>query len=144
MDIEKITIDTPVTEEEISNFFKLADKIGWNNACEHFPNLEFFKPKEEIFSLVNQKIKELRKEYGLTQTELAKVFGMTQKEYWRMEQEGVSINILNLAAIAIFYNVSIDWLSGFHPTRKPFYENQKRTSFNGFCLEDMIKDKKSK
>ena len=141
MDIKKRSINDPITDEEISDFFELAENVGWKEACEYFPNLEFNKPKEEIFTCVNNKIKELREEHGLSQTQLAKVFGITQKEYWRMEQDGVSINILRLAQVAIFYNISIDWFSGYYPNRKPFFENQEKTYVNGYCLVDMIKAK---
>ena len=51
MDIKKRSINDPITDEEISDFFELAENVGWKEACEYFPNLEFNKPKEEILPL---------------------------------------------------------------------------------------------
>lgn len=143
MNYRKRTFDEPATEKDVSEFFEIVELEGWDVACEYFPNLELSPSKEEIFTLVNRKIKELREEYALTQTELAKILGITQKEYWRMEQEGVSVNILKLAQIAMFYNVSIDWFSGYHPERKPFFNDTKKTYVNGYCLAGVLEAKKN-
>ena len=86
---------------------------------------------------VNKRIKELRLENGLTQKELAEILNVSQKEYWRYEQEGYSLNIAKLAWIAIFYNVSLDWLSGFYQIKKPFFDEEHKLYIRGYVLEEM-------
>lgn len=72
----------------------------------------------------NEKIKELRINHGLSQSDLAKILGITQQEYWRYEQDGYAVNISKIASLAVFYNVSIDWISGCHPIQKKFYNDK--------------------
>lgn len=93
-------------------------------------------------SSVNSNIRELRKENGLTQAEVANVLGIDQRTYSRYEQLGYSVNIRVLASLAIFYNVSIDCISGYFPDyRKSFFYPGCQTFVNGFSLFEMRKEK---
>ena len=94
-------------------------------------------------TFINQRIKELRLEHKLTQNDLAEVLGISQREYWRYEQEGYGVSILKLAYIAIFYNVSIDWFTGLYPEKKPFFPDKRLINIRGYILEEM-KEAKAK
>ena len=100
------------------------------------------KEDEIIFTMVNQRLKELRTENGLTQAEVAKILKISQREYWRYEQEGYNVNILKLGLLAMFYNISLDWISGFHEERKPFFANHQNTTINGYILKEIKEAKK--
>lgn len=91
----------------------------------------------EKIGTANANIKELRLENGLTQAEVAKVLNISQREYWRYEQDGYSVNILTLAKLAVFYNISLDWISGAYPIRKSFIEGVETTNVNGYYLSEM-------
>lgn len=56
------------------------------------------------------KLKELRKEKGLKQTELAKILNMAQTTYAGYELEQRTPDIEFLKKIADFYGVSLDYL----------------------------------
>ncbi len=132
-----------LTEEQYSNYFKILERYGEAEAFAFLPTLshKYNKTDEsEAYSQLNKRIKELRLENGLTQTEVANALEVSHREYWRYEQDGYSPNILKIAQVAIFYNVSIDWLSGFLDIKKPFVPNTEiyeSTSVNGYCLKDM-------
>lgn len=58
------------------------------------------------------KLKELRKERNLTQTELAKFLNSTQQTYQRYEIEQSEPNLDTLCKLADFYGVTLDYLIG--------------------------------
>lgn len=122
-----------LTPEQFEKFQKDVGDFGIEIALENLPTLG----GEVIMNVTNERIKEIRLEHGLTQVEVANVLNVSQREYWRYEQRGYSVNILFLAQLAIFYNVSLDWFSGYYPTKKPFYEADEQTSVNGYILADM-------
>ena len=66
---------------------------------------------DDFDSGINIRIKELRKFYGLTQTDIAKVLNISQQQYARYEIVGYNINRTDSLLLAIFYNVSLDFLS---------------------------------
>lgn len=87
----------------------------------------------------NDRLKNLRLEYGFTQSEIASVLRITQREYWRIEQDGYKVPPVRLAYLAIFYNVSMDYIFGFIDEKRKLTE--KPTSVNGYCLEDWLQAK---
>ncbi len=95
---------------------------------------------EEYF-ICNSRIKELRIENGLTQTDLARILGTSQREYWRLEQGGYKIPPSKFFQLAIFYNVSLDYIFGIIDEKKKITD--KPTSCNDFVLEDVKKAKAS-
>lgn len=136
-----------LTPEQYELYRQVREEMGEEKAfcCLPYLGKEYMNIAECI-SPVNANIKKLRLENGLTQVDLANVLGVSHKEYWRMEQTGYSINIFDLAYIAMFYNVSIDWISGFCMTQKPFIENTKiyeANMVNGYVLKEM-KEAKSR
>ena len=129
-----------LTPEQWESFERTRDLLGIEEALAQLPLLD----TQEYHGMVNQRIKELRKEHGLTQTDLANVLDVSQREYWRYEQEGYSVNITILALIAIFYNVSLDWISGWHDKRKPFFEENENPMVNGYTLKSLKASKNKK
>lgn len=111
-----------LTPEQYEHYIHVRDTEGIDEAMKTLPDLE--SSNNKWITPCNSNIKKLRVENGLTQNDLANYLNITQKEYWRYEQDGYSVNILMLAQIAIFYNVSLDWISGWHPTKKPFFHDE--------------------
>ena len=60
----------------------------------------------------SEKVKELRKEKGLTQAEIAKILNIKQQSYLRYEQNTAEPSFEILINIARFYGVSTDYLLG--------------------------------
>ncbi len=63
--------------------------------------------------MLGKKIKELRTEHCLSQQQLANVIGVTKSavSYW--ESDKADPDILNIKAIAKFFNITIDELMNF-------------------------------
>lgn len=127
-----------LTPEQWESFERTRDLFGIEEAILQLPLIDV----ENGSAMVNRRIKELRKENGLTQNDLANVLDVSQREYWRYEQEGYSVNMTILALIAIFYNVSLDWISGWHNKRKPFFEENEEPMVNGYTLKSLKASKK--
>ena len=60
----------------------------------------------------SKRLKELRKEMGLTQTQLAKSLGATQRQISFWENGQIEPSIFWLIKIADFFDVTIDYLVG--------------------------------
>ena len=59
-----------------------------------------------------QRLKELRTENNLTQTQVATQLGIRQQSYTRYENGSGEPSLDTLIAIAKLYNVSVDYLLG--------------------------------
>lgn len=71
-----------------------------------------------MYIILDQRIKELREQNGLTQTELARKIGVTRSSIngWEM---GVSIpSIMKLVELALFFHVTTDYLLGMENARR--------------------------
>lgn len=66
-----------------------------------------------------EKIKLLREEYELNQTELGKAVNMTQRKISYMENNRYEPSMDDIKALCRFFNVSADYLLGF-PKNLPF------------------------
>ena len=66
-----------------------------------------------------QRLKELRKEKGLTQVEMAKFIDRTESNYQKLEYGNVNVPALTLEKLADFFEVSTDYLLGRDDRRKP-------------------------
>lgn len=62
--------------------------------------------------MYGERIKELRLERGLTQTELAKELGVTQKNISKYELELLDLNTQMICKLCKFFSVSADYLLG--------------------------------
>ena len=62
--------------------------------------------------MYGQRIKELRKEKGITQTELAQILNTTQKTISKYERESLDLNTSVIIALCKYFNVTSDYLLG--------------------------------
>lgn len=74
------------------------------------------------------KLKELRKEKGLTQEELANKLFLSQNGYSSYENGRTEPNIDILCRLADYYNVSLDYLVGRERIDDIGYLNQEQTT----------------
>ncbi|CDF11999.1 helix-turn-helix domain protein [Mycoplasma sp. CAG:776] len=66
------------------------------------------------------RLKEIRKDRDITQTEVAKYLGMKQQQYSEYEIGKRLIPVETLDKLADFYNTSIDYLVGRTDERKAY------------------------
>ena len=69
---------------------------------------------------MNLRIRDLREDRDLTQSDLAKMLGCTQQTYSRYESGEITIEIYNLIKLANFYETSCDFLLGLTDVSKPY------------------------
>lgn len=78
------------------------------------------------------RLKELRKDNDIIQSEIAKILGITQTGYSKYEVETNDIPTDILKKIARYYNTSIDYLLYMTDERKPYpksiLDNEKTSS----------------
>lgn len=74
------------------------------------------------------RIRSLRNEFGLTQEELGKKIGQTKSNISKYETGALEPGIDTLKALAVFFNVSLDYLMGKSDIRNPY--NQLPDKFN--------------
>ncbi len=63
-------------------------------------------------TILGTRLKELREEYHLTQTQIAEALGINPVTYLHYEKDQREPPLSLLADIAAFYNVSVDYLLG--------------------------------
>ena len=80
-----------------------------------------------------QRLKEIREDKDLKQSEVASALGIKQQQYSEYEIGKRLIPINYLYKLAIFYNTSIDYLVGLTDERKPYpdsvFKTKKQISF---------------
>lgn len=64
------------------------------------------------------RLKELRKEKGLKQVEMADLFGWTDAHYQRVEYGWINVSATTLEALADYFEVSTDYLLGRSDDRR--------------------------
>ena len=67
-----------------------------------------------------ERLKEIREDRDLNQTEVAKILKITQVQYSRYETGVRVIPIYHLETLATYYHTSIDYLVGLTDERKPY------------------------
>lgn len=72
---------------------------------------------------LNEKLRGMREDRDINQTDFGKIFNMGQKKISRIENGVQPITTDELKAFCLFYNVSADWLLGLpdglpYPKRK--------------------------
>lgn len=65
-----------------------------------------------------QRLKDLREDKELNQTEIAKILGTTQKQYSRWETGESEIPFHHIITLAKYYKISIDYIAGI--TNNPY------------------------
>jgi transcriptional regulator with XRE-family HTH domain len=73
--------------------------------------------------MMYSRIRELREDKDLSQTEFAKVLGMSQTGYSKYETGENDIPTGILIAIAKYYKTSVDYLLGLTNVKKPYPRN---------------------
>ncbi len=67
---------------------------------------------------LSARLKELRKEKGITQIEIAEFLGYTETHYQQVEYGHVNIPSLTLETLADYFEVSTDYLLGRSDDRR--------------------------
>lgn len=70
------------------------------------------------------RIRDLREDRDLTQTEIALMIQTTQQHYSKIELGKTSISSDKLILLAKFYNVSVDYILGLTDEKRPLYPNK--------------------
>lgn len=65
-------------------------------------------------------LKALRKEYNISQQQLANIIGVSQQSINKYENHNIEPDIETLKAIATFFNTTIDFLVGFDESKTAF------------------------
>ncbi|MBQ9115547.1 MAG: helix-turn-helix transcriptional regulator [Clostridia bacterium] len=65
---------------------------------------------------VYQRLRDLREDADKTQEEIAKIIGTSQSYYAQYENGKRAIPFDRMVALAIYYNVSLDYIAGFIDT----------------------------
>ena len=68
-----------------------------------------------------QRLKDLREDHDLKQTDIAKLLGTTRQQIGKWENGVQSMGIDKYITLAKFYNVSLDYLAGLVDTPKKLY-----------------------
>lgn len=63
---------------------------------------------------------ELRKEKGASQNDIAMLLETTQQQISKYEKEVQELPIRHLIKLAIYYNISLDYISGLSDTKKRY------------------------
>jgi len=71
-----------------------------------------------------EKLRLLREEWELNQTELGKAVNMTQRKVSYLEQDKYEPSMEDIRALCTFFNVSADYLLGF-PKCLPYPKRKK-------------------
>ncbi len=78
---------------------------------------------QQLYWVINlniQRLKEIREDRDLKQSEVASVLGIKQQQYSEYEIEKRLIPINYLYDLAVFYDTSIDYLLSKTDERKPY------------------------
>lgn len=67
-----------------------------------------------------ERIRNLREDHNLTQTEIAKYLHVSQRTYSRYENDERAIPIEILIKLAAYYTTSLDYLTGVTDIKRPY------------------------
>lgn len=73
-----------------------------------------------------QRIRDLRNDHDLTQEQVAKILNVKQNTYSQYEIGLVSFPLEAIMKLAVFYDVSVDYLVGLTDEPKPYPRKKKR------------------
>ncbi len=71
------------------------------------------------------RLRDLREDNDLTQSKVASVIICSQTTYSRYETGNLNIPVEALIKLALFYNTSIDYLTGLTDEKKPYKRSKK-------------------
>lgn len=67
-----------------------------------------------------ERLRDMREDKDLYQTDIAKLLNVSQQTYSRYENDEISIDKDSLIKLAFFYNTSVDYLLELTDERKPY------------------------
>ena len=67
-----------------------------------------------------KRIRDLREDRDMNQTDIAKILGMSQTGYSKYEVETNDIPTEILKKLALFYNTSVDYILGLTNKKEPY------------------------
>ncbi len=73
--------------------------------------------------MVKLRIRDLREDKNMNQTQIATLLNTTQKVYSRYETEERALPLQHLITLAKYYDVSLDYLCGLTQEKRPFPKN---------------------
>lgn len=68
--------------------------------------------------MIGNRIRALREDNDLTQSDIAKLLNTTFQMYYRYEKEKVDLPVKHLITLCQYYNVSADYILGFTKEQK--------------------------
>ena len=81
-------------------------------------------------------LKALRKEYNISQQQLANIVGVSQQSINKYENHNVEPDIETLKAIATFFNTTIDFLVGFDESKTAFTKEDELLRLFSFMTKE--------
>lgn len=76
-------------------------------------------------TIFSKRIRELRNQKKATQSDVAKAIGVTQGAYSKWERSELEPDLKNLTNLAIYFDVSLDYLMGIIDTYNPVYPTKE-------------------
>lgn len=76
-----------------------------------------------------QKIRDLREDKDLTQTQIAKILNCSQRIYSNYERGEVDIPTQVLIKLAEFHGTSVDFLLGLTDEKRPYPKEERQVNF---------------
>ena len=67
-----------------------------------------------------ERLRDLREDKDLSQEKIAKILNCSQTTYSRYETGDLNIPVDSLIKLAIYFNTSIDYLTGLTDEKKPY------------------------
>ena len=87
-----------------------------------------------------QRLKDLREDKDLSQTDIAKILDTTQKQYSRWETGEYEIPFHNVIKLAKFYNVTIDFIANITNLPSTLPKKWVMKMFNLAIVADQLKN----
>lgn len=121
------------TFKKIANYFNVSTDFLMNeeNVNSALEKNDTFN--EDNFSMLAEKIKELRLVKGLSQKELALQAGVSQSAIAKIELKKNEATASTLAKLADFFNCSIDYLVGRSTEESKFISLKEFQAFEEYC-----------
>ena len=79
-----------------------------------------------------ERLRDMREDRDLYQADIAKLLNISQQTYSRYENDDISIDKDSLIKLALFYNISVDYLLVLTDERKPY--PRKKTIVAFYCF----------
>ena len=74
---------------------------------------------------IHERLKDLREDHDLTQTQAGKIIGISQSDYGKYERGVMMMGVDKYIKFAKYYNVSLDYLCGILDTPEPLWRGSE-------------------